>query len=456
MYEKITTPHTPESIKDQGALFMAGKLRETDAYARYGYQEERAWEGQLAEKIGVPEVAVTNSGMAAIHTATEAEGLRPGETILVSTGVYDCTGDLFLDLKKRGIKVVTFKPGNTKALEELAQQNSPRSIFFESVANSPEMRVTDIESVIKFTDQINEQYQERTPAKLLDKRIATRFRERYSSLDEEAKQEILSSITTFNKTNNYFCFREAVREMKKGSSLDRKEIIGDLVDIVGYINGAARKKLSLIIDNTLPSPELLNIFKNIPQDSATDVVVVESGTKHYQQGEDKVTLGVAYSNNPKKIEAIRKTRTLIGAYLQPSSLKKVPESSLAQMKEKMTRHAENALVLATELVASEQMEGVYHPNLPGHPDKELADKFSPQGIVSLFYAELKEMTSEELVRRVYEKGQGKIKIGGSFGHPETWILPLGEKLFRIAAGSEDKEGFREVVTIFKEALNQKK
>ena len=59
---------------------FAGK--DTGMYQRYDYKELVADERKFAEMIGVPDTALFNSGMAAIHTAIEAEGLKPGDVIM--------------------------------------------------------------------------------------------------------------------------------------------------------------------------------------------------------------------------------------------------------------------------------------------------------------------------------------------------------------------------------------
>lgn len=452
---KIAIPHDPESFKKQRELYVTGKHDQIDAYARYGYKEQREWESKLAEEIGVPDAAVTNSGMAAIHTAIEAEHIKTGDTVLCSKEVYDCTLELFEYLKKRGVRVEIIDPTDTEKIAELTEQTKPSLIIMESVANTKEMRLADIDKTLEITEAANKKYQDLTPEDLLEKRL----KGEYQNLKPETKQEILRSIETFKETNNSFCFREAVRRMvddlsgqDKNNDISRSTVISDLKRMATYIDNNHKDKLNLIIDNTLPSVKKYNPLNELNDDMLTDMVVVESGTKHYQLDENKVTLGISYSNNAEKVKEIKKVRTNIGTYLQPGSLKEIPENSLKLMQSKMDRHMSNAKLLAERLEGLKKVKSVFHPNLASHPDKERADNISSDGLVSMFYIDIEtDVDPDKFVEELHKKAGGRIKIGGSFGHPDTWILPM-ENTIRIAVGSEDEKDFRKVAKIFKDVL----
>jgi cystathionine beta-lyase/cystathionine gamma-synthase len=447
---KITTPHTPESFKEQIKHYEDGEG--FDIYARYGYPKEREWEKKLAEKVGVEDTAVMNSGMAAIHTAIEAEEYQKGDTILCSRDVYECTKDLYDDLKKRGIIVKLFDPGDSQKLADQIRTLNPRSVIFETVANEKKMNMVDMENVLDVTKEINEKRGQKTEKDLMEMKLAEKkLKHKYTNLSDEDINKFIETLKEYEQTKNYFCFRKVIARISNKLMLSRREVIDDLAEIARYVMKNKKERLNLIIDNTLPSPELYNPLKNVNPEMLTDIIVVESGTKHYQMGQDKVTLGVAYSNNPKKIKEIKKARTRLGTYLQPINLAEIPENSLHGMKEKMKCHGQNALALARDLEKFPELT-VYHPNLESHPDKDLADKFAPEGIASLFYVDLKNMSAMEFAKKVYEESGEKIKLGGSFGHPDTWIAPFGEKTIRIAAGSESPEEFEKVREWFRKAL----
>ena len=239
--------------------------------------------------------------------------------------------------------------------------------------------------------------------------------------------------------------------MENETKLPRKEAIREMSRLVKNVISQSRGKLSLIIDNTLSSPVLHNPLRDL-KGHDIEAVVVESGTKHYQEGEDKITLGISYSNDLEKIKKIKEKRTEIGTYLQPMDEKKIPARITKTMPDIMKRHAENALELAKLLSGSKKVLEVSHPNLPEHKQNELAKEIAPEGLVTLFYLMVE--NAPEFVKKVKELGGDKIGVGGSFGHKKTWLFNMGQNQIRIAAGSESEEEFKEISNIFEIALEK--
>jgi cystathionine beta-lyase/cystathionine gamma-synthase len=163
-------------------------------------------------------------------------------------------------------------------------------------------------------------------------------------------------------------------------------------------------------------------------------------------------MGIAYSNSEEKIKAIKAKRSELGTYLQPNDEKEIPEDITKAMPEIMKRHAKNALELAELISSSGKAIEVSHPNLPEHKQNELVKEIAPEGMVTLFYMKIKDAPG--FINKVKEIGGDKIGVGGSFGHPKTWMLNLGEEVIRIAAGSENEEEFQEILNIFRKVLNQ--
>ena len=221
--------------------------------------------------------------------------------------------------------------------------------------------------------------------------------------------------------------------------------------MIKHVTGNSREKLSLIIDNTLPSPSLYNPIKDVGE-SDVEMVVVESGTKHFQEGQDKITMGVAYSSDVGKVKTIKDKRMALGTYLQPISEKEIPENITEVMPAIMKRHASNALELA-KLLGQSGIE-VNHPNLPEHAQSDLVQEIAPDGLVTLFY--IKVPNAAEFVKKVYEAGGGRISVGGSFGHKKTWLFNLGDETVRIAAGQESGEEFEEILRAFEKAAQMTK
>jgi cystathionine beta-lyase/cystathionine gamma-synthase len=443
--EKITTEFGSTGEWDK-EVEKYEKGEDFNVYARYNYPELIKREKELAEMIGAEDCALFNAGMAAIETAVEAEDLKPGDVILCGRDVYDQTKELYKLLINRGVKIVEVDSGNMEEIEEKVKNEKPRLIILESVANAQNMQVCDIKKLVNISESANSYYQENlTAEKLIDKY----FSKGGEVGVEKTKELLLKGISEFRKGNNPFVFREAIREFEKVTGMERVETIRDISRAIKFVFKHKREKLSLIIDNTLASPALYNPL-NDSRGSGVDLTVVESATKHYQKGQDKITMGIAYSYDKEKIKKIKEIRSIIGTYLQPDAEKEIPEDIAKVMPEIMKRHAENALELAELISSSGKAIEVSHPNLPEHKQNELVREIAPEGIVTLFYMKIKDAPG--FINKVKEIGDDKIGVGGSFGHPKTWMLNLGEEVIRIAAGSEKDEKFQEVLNIFKKAL----
>jgi len=430
--ENITTKHTPKSWDEQIKKHISGQ--ETDVYARYGYPELAKREKEFAEMIGAADAAIFNAGMAAIHTSVEAENLKPGDVVLCGKDVYELTSKIYEDLKERGVKIVLTDSGDMDEIERKIKTDKPRLIILESVANAKNMQVTDLKKLFEFSNAANEKYEtELNPASLFDKYFASR-KSKYGAIADDFKKDFLNKLSEFKEGGNPFVFRSVIKKL--GSK--------EAVRLIKYVLSNGRDKLSVIIDNTLTSPILHNPLKDLKGEK-TEAVVVESATKHWQKGEDKITMGIAYSNDADKIKAIKEKRTEIGTYLQPAGEKELPKDIAEVMPEIVRRHAANALRLA-KLLSDCGMD-VSHPNLPEHKNSRLAKEMAPQGLVTLFY--LSVPSARLFVEQAHELGKGKIGVGGSFGHKNTWIMSLDDHTVRIAAGSEDEKDFQEIMDIFK-------
>ncbi|MDP1884546.1 MAG: PLP-dependent transferase [Candidatus Moranbacteria bacterium] len=447
MREKISTEHSPGSWEEEINKYDRGEV--VDIYARAGYPELIKREKEFAETMGVPDTALFNSGMAAIYTAVEAEELKPGDIILCGKDVYSQTKKIYENLDRRGIKVELIDSGNMEEIENMVKGKRPRLIILEDIANSSDMQVCDLRDLSRITMDANNEYrQDLNPEKLLEKYLANK--NETMNFSDDLRREIAENISEFRMGGNPFIFRGALRKIEGETEMDRRESLRELSKIVKFVLNNSREKLSLIIDNTLASPALYNPTKDL--DDGIEAVVVESGTKHYQEGGDKITMGISYSKNAEKMLAIKNKRTELGTYLQPNDEKEIPENIMEEMPNILKRHAENALALAQALNNSGKTIEVSHPNLPQHKQSDLAKKIAPEGLVTLFY--LKVDSASEFVKRVSQLGGDKIGVGASFGHKKTWLLNLDDKSVRIAAGSESEEEFKKILEIFNNALEQ--
>ncbi len=443
---------TVGSFNEDTKKVFAGE--DTGMYQRYDYKELAADEKKFAEMIGVPDTALFNSGMAAIHTAIEAEGLKPGDVVLCSHDVYGVTKDYVMGLKKRGIKIQYFDPADIDGLKIAVNRLHPCLIIAETVANSKEMKMADPKAYAEVVKDTNEEYRDKlTPKKVLDNYLSVK--ESLKNLPETARQKILQAIAEFQVGNNPFVFRGVVKEVMATLGLSRKEAINEVYKTVKHVLSVSREKLSLILDNTLPSPILINPIELVG-DITSEMTVVESGTKHYQSGKNKITMGIVYSRDPEKIKQIKNLRIQTGAYLQATSKAEIPSDITSLMPEILKRHAANALALARAL----ETKGftVYHPNLKSHKQNELAEKLAPNGVVTLFYIDLPEKIKDRdgFMDKVKKIGGDTIGLGSSFGHEKTWLsnFALEDRTIRIAVGMESPEEFTNVIRAFEQATDK--
>ncbi|MFA7286299.1 MAG: PLP-dependent transferase [Patescibacteria group bacterium] len=420
-------------------------------YARYNYKELQEREAELTKMIeGASDVALFNSGAAAMHSAIAAEGLKVGDVVFCADAIYDTTKKDIQSLEGLGIRVVIFDSTDLAALRELVEREKPRLIVVETVANSKGMEVTDLEGVGEIVQTTNLDYQEnRTSEKILTKFCEKR--KNLTGLSAETQAIILASIEEYRVGQNPFVFRKAVRCIEQDTELAREEVVRELERMVKRVTGDSREKLSVIIDNTLPSPVLINPLQVLKKFNV-EKVIVESGTKHYQEGANEITLGVAYSDNDEKTRAIKTRRIELGTYLQPTDERKIPDSISETMAGKMKNHARNALQLAEALSGITGLE-VSHPNLPTHKQNELVQELAPEGAVTLFYVTVPEkITGEQFIQRVKDLAGESVGLGSSFGHEKTWLSNYGmdKRTVRIAAGIESEQDFSNIVHIFKQ------
>jgi cystathionine beta-lyase/cystathionine gamma-synthase len=421
-------------------------------YARYNYKELLDREAKLTEMIeGASDTALFNSGAAAMHSTIEAEGLKAGDVVFCANAIYGTSKADIKQLQDLSIKVVFFDSTNIEGLRELVKKEKPRLIVAESIANSKNMEVTDLAALGQIAQDTNEHYQkELTPAKILVNFLSKR--ESLKSLNSETQSLLLSSIAEYQQGQNPFVFRQAIRQIEIETKLPRTDVMRELSRIVQRVSQDSREKISLVIDNTLPSPQLLNPLKPL-KDFDVEKVIVESGTKHYQKGANEITLGVAYSDNLEKMKSIKARRIELGTYLQPTDERKIPDTIQQTMPETMKNHARNALRLAQALSEISGFE-VSHPNLPQHKQSELVNSLAPEGAVTLFYITLPErIKDEDFMQKVKDIGGDQVGLGSSFGHVKTWLsnYSMDNSTVRIAAGSESEQDFENIITVFKKA-----
>jgi len=226
-------------------------------------------------------------------------------------------------------------------------------------------------------------------------------------------------------------------------------------------------RMHFIIDNTFLTPMLNNVpekAKKFWNKGESPVITLESATKYYQCDLDNINAGVVYADNDKYLEELKKTRAKIGTNLQGKLATFLPELSKNLWEIKMNRHSNNALFLAKDLEKFSDKLDVSYPGLESHRDHQtLAKEYKGAG--GVIYLKLKEELDGEKIINQIKKESGKfgidINIGGSFGHPETWLTAVNKGTheksqwtIRIATGSENIGDFKKVSQVFEKVLQK--
>jgi methionine-gamma-lyase len=136
-----------------------------------------------------------------------------------------------------------------------------------------------------------------------------------------------------------------------------------LTDIAKSAEIAHRRGALVVVDNTVATP-----INQRPLELGADIVW-HSATK-YLGGHSDVSAGVVVGSSD-LIERIWRTHLAIGSVLGPFDAWLLLRG-IRTLDVRMQRHNENAMVLASELVAHPEIVEVNYPGLRTHPQHELA------------------------------------------------------------------------------------
>lgn len=220
--------------------------------------------------------------------------------------------------------------------------------------------------------------------------------------------------TTFVNPSDPENFEKAIRPNTK---LLYAETLGnpnsDVLDIESVAEIAHRHGIPLIVDNTFATPYLLRPIEHgadIVVHSATKFigghgtvmggVVVDSGKFDWAQNDKFPVLskpnpsyhGVVFTEACGNIAYIMKLRTTLmrdqGATVSPFNSFLLLQG-LETLSLRIERHVENALKVVEFLKNHPQVEKVNHPSLAVGKEKELYDRYFPDGAGSIFTFEIK-------------------------------------------------------------------
>ena len=209
-------------------------------------------------------------------------------------------------------------------------------------------------------------------------------------------------------------FEKAIKENTK---LVYAETLGnpnsDVIDIEAIADVAHRHGIPLIVDNTFATPYCLRPIEHgadIVVHSATKFigghgtvmggVVVDSGKFDWAQNDKFPGIsepnpsyhGVVFSEACGNLAYILKLRTTLmrdqGATISPFNSFLLLQG-LETLSLRVERHVENALKVVDFLKNHPQVERVNHPSLVGGKQKELYDRYFPNGAASIFTFDIK-------------------------------------------------------------------
>jgi len=234
----------------------------------------------------------------------------------------------------------------------------------------------------------------------------------YNLLSNTLREQGLT--TTFVDPSDPENFEKAIRDNTK---LIYAETLGNpnsnVIDLEAISAIAHKHGIPLIVDNTFATPYLLRPIEHgadIVVHSATKFigghgtvmggVVIDSGKFDWAQNDKFPGLskpnpsyhGVVFTEACGNLAYILKLRTTLmrdqGATISPFNSFLLLQG-LETLSLRLERHTENALKVVDFLKSHPQVEKVNHPSLAEGREKELYDRYFPNGAASIFTFELK-------------------------------------------------------------------
>lgn len=134
------------SMDDLDAVFVGTK--KGYVYTRYGNPTNNALEKAVAVLEGGEAAYTFSSGMAAIHAALLATGLKTGDHVVAAHDLYGATytllNQLFTDL---GIHTHFVDISDLDQVKDTIAQKKPKTLIFEVISN-PLLKVADVPEII--------------------------------------------------------------------------------------------------------------------------------------------------------------------------------------------------------------------------------------------------------------------------------------------------------------------
>src|SRR5689334_10529298 len=147
-YTPVSTPIWPsvgylyESMDDMDAVFAGTK--QGYVYVRYASPTVAAFEAAVASLEGAEAAQAYSSGMAAIHAALLAAGVKAGTTVVAALDLYGATFTLLRSLfKSLGVDIHMVNVSDHAEVETALKETGAEVLYVESISN-PLLKVADI------------------------------------------------------------------------------------------------------------------------------------------------------------------------------------------------------------------------------------------------------------------------------------------------------------------------
>ncbi|MHB8600480.1 MAG: cystathionine gamma-synthase [Ktedonobacteraceae bacterium] len=218
-----------------------------------------------------------------------------------------------------------------------------------------------------------------------------------------------------------------------------------LVDIAAVAEIAHRHNLLVVVDNTFASPYLQQ-----PLNLGADIVI--HSTTKYINGHSDVIGGALVLNDANVYESLKFYQNAAGGVPSPFDAW-LTLRGIKTLAVRMRQHEENAHAVARFLAEHPQVEQVYYPGLPGHPDHALA-KRQMKGFGGMVSFQFKGVLADvdKMVRRfkVFTLAESLGGVESLVCHPASMThgsIPreiresrgLTDTLLRLSVGIEDIE-----------------
>lgn len=194
----------------------------------------------------------------------------------------------------------------------------------------------------------------------------------------------------------------------------------EMQDLPAIAAAAHARDITVIVDNSWATP----LFHR-PLEHGADMVM-HAATKMFV-GHSDAMVGTV-SANEKHWNRLRRTHRLFGVAISPDD-SYLTLRGMRTLGVRMKHHNEQSLAFAEWMQGQPEVEEVYHPALPGHPDHAIWKRdFTGSG--SLFAFRLRQRPREALAAMV--NGFALFGMGYSWGGYESLCIPFNPHNIRTA------------------------